>query len=171
MVKITQHPKDDRRFRVKAEMLIPRSRDEVFEFFSDAFNLETITPPWVNFRVITPAPIEMEVGTLIDYRLRLRGLPIRWRTRISCWDPPYQFADEQLRGPYRLWHHVHTFEEVDGGCLAKDQVDYSVPGGRWAGGLLNWLVIQRDVERIFQYRQDVLQRTFADETRLAERIL
>ena len=96
------------------ELFLPRPREEVFPFFADAFNLEAITPPFLRFKVTTEAPIEMQVGALIDYKLRLHGIPITWRTRIAAWEPPYRFVDEQLKGPYSLWRHEHTFEEVEG---------------------------------------------------------
>ena len=129
----------------------------MFDFFADACNLSKITPPWLQFQVLTPPPIEMRIGALIDYRLKLHGVPIRWRTRIADWDPPYRFADEQVRGPYRRWYHVHTFDEVDGQTVAGDVVEYSAPGG----ALVNWLLVQRDVERIFTYRRQVLLETFS----------
>ena len=98
----------------------------------------------------------MGEGALIDYRLRVRGIPMRWRTRIDVWDPPHRFVDEQLRGPYRLWVHEHTFENVDGGTLMRDRVRYAV----WGGALVNWLVVRRDVEKIFAYRTKQLDALF-----------
>lgn len=105
-------------FRLEAVQFLPRPRAEVFQFFSDAFQLETLTPGWLHFSVLTPAPICISAGTLIDYRLRLHGLPVRWQSRISVWEPPLRFVDEQTRGPYRRWHHEHAFEAVDGGRSA-----------------------------------------------------
>jgi ligand-binding SRPBCC domain-containing protein len=137
-----------------AELWLPRPRPEVFAFFADARNLEAITPPWVKFEVLTPAPIEMRAGTLIDYRLRVHGFPIRWRTEITLWEPPFRFADTQLRGPYRRWVHTHRFEEKDGGTLCLDDVSYAVPGG----ALIERLFVRRDVERIFAYRQETMKR-------------
>ena len=131
---ITSSPHPGAAYRLQAEIWVPQPREEVFDFFADAFNLEAITPPWLNFSVKTPAPIAMETGTLIDYRLRLHGIPITWRTLISVWEPPFRFVDQQLRGPYRLWHHEHTFEELDGGTLVRDTVDYAVPGGPLVAG-------------------------------------
>ncbi len=145
-------------FLFHAELWLPRPRDEVFEFFSNALNLQALTPPWVNFQVLTPAPIPMRAGTLIDYRIRVRGLPLRWRTEITEWDPPHRFVDVQLRGPYRLWHHTHTFEERDGGTLCLDDVRYRPVGG-W---LVNRLFVRRDVETIFAYRQQQLRERFPD---------
>ncbi|MGE5236048.1 MAG: SRPBCC family protein [Acidobacteriota bacterium] len=141
-----------RLFVHSAELLLPVPRERLFPFFADARNLERLTPPWVRFRVVTPDPIEMRVGTLIDYRLRLHGVPLRWRTRIAAWDPPRRFVDEQLRGPYRRWVHEHTFEEAPDGTMCRDRVEYAVPGGT----LTHRLVVRRDVERIFAYRQEVM---------------
>ena len=111
-------------FTFQTELWLPRPRTEVFHFFAEARNLENITPPWLKFEVLTPAPIEMRPGTLIDYRIRVHGLPISWRTEITEWQPPHHFVDVQLRGPYTLWHHTHTFEERDGGTLCLDHVRY-----------------------------------------------
>ena len=140
-------------FTLKSEVWLPRPIGEVFEFFSDAHNLETITPATLRFEVLTPSPIRMEVGTLIDYKLRLRGAPIKWQSEITVWEPPYRFVDEQRRGPYRLWTHEHTFVEKDGGTLAKDKVEYAVLGG----ALVNKLFVERDVRRIFEYRTERLR--------------
>lgn len=144
-------------FTLEAGLWLPRRREEVFPFFADAFNLETLTPPWLKFEVLTPRPIEMRVGLRIDYRLRLRGLPLRWQSEITAWEPPCRFVDEQRRGPYRAWIHEHTFAERDGGTLAQDVVRYGVIGGR----LVNTLFVRRDVERIFRFRQEKLREVFA----------
>lgn len=143
-------------FIFETELWLPHPRNEVFAFFGDAHNLERITPPWVNFAVLTPAPIVMRPGILIDYRIRIHGVPVRWRTEISAWQPPFQFVDEQRRGPYRLWHHTHTFEEREGGTLCRDRVRYWPRGG----ALMNWLFVRKDVERIFEYRRQRLMETF-----------
>ena len=139
------------------EILLPASRDEVFPYFADAMNLEAITPPWLSFSILTEPPIEMRVGTLIDYRLKLRGIPIHWRTEISAWDPPRSFVDRQVKGPYRRWIHTHTFEETDGGTRVIDEVDYSVPGW-W---IVDRLFVRRDVRKIFEYRHQVMGERFA----------
>ena len=148
---------------LETELWIPRRRDQVFSLFADAFQLEAITPPWLHFHVITPRPITMQAGTRIDYRLRLHGIPIGWQSVISAWEPPFRFVDEQVRGPYRLWHHEHTFEERDGGTLCRDRVEYDVPGG-W---LVNRFFVARDVKRIFQYRAEQFPRVL--EAALAKR--
>jgi ligand-binding SRPBCC domain-containing protein len=140
-------------FRLETALWLPRSREQLFEFFADAFQLQTITPQWLHFVVLTAPPIHIAEGTLIDYRLRLHGFPIRWRTRISAWEPCQRFVDEQIRGPYRRWHHEHTFETVDGGTLCRDIVDYAV----WGGRAIDTLVVRRDLRRIFGFRQRRLQ--------------
>ena len=139
-----------------AEQWLPRPRAEVFPFFADAANLERLTPPWLSFRILTPRPVAMAAGALIDYRLRIRGVPVRWRTRIAVWEPPDRFVDEQLRGPYRLWVHEHTFAERDGGTLCRDEVRYAVPGG----ALVDRLLVRPDVERIFAWRRQALADLF-----------
>lgn len=133
--------------------LIPRPRSEVFAFFSDATNLERITPPFLRFRIVTPTPIDIREGTLIDYRLRLFGVPFAWRTRIDVFEPERRFIDTQLRGPYSIWRHLHEFEEVDSGRATRmrDRVDYAVPLGP-LGDVARALFVRRTVERIFDYR-------------------
>jgi len=145
-------------FTLHAELWLPSPRDKVFAFFGDAQNLQSLTPPWVRFEVLTPGPIAMRPGALIDYRIRVHGLPIRWRTEITEWQPPRRFVDVQLRGPYALWHHTHIFEERDGGTLCVDDVRYRPRGG----ALVNWLFVRRDVERIFAYRRERLLTLFTD---------
>jgi ligand-binding SRPBCC domain-containing protein len=139
-----------------SEIWLARPIKEVFAFFSDAANLDSITPPWLSFRTVTRQPTEMHVGAVIDYRLRVRGFPIRWRSEITAWEPPYHFVDEQTRGPYRLWIHAHKFERRNGGTLVCDDVRYAVPFD-W---LLYELVVRRDVERIFAYRAECLRKRF-----------
>jgi ligand-binding SRPBCC domain-containing protein len=145
-------------FTFNAELWLPRPREEIFPFFSEARNLERLTPPWLKFEVLTPAPIPMQSGTLIDYRIRIHGIPVRWRTEIIEWDPPYRFVDVQLGGPYTLWHHTHTFIERDDGTLCRDQVRYRPRGG----ALVNRLFVRRDIEKIFHYRQQQLTALFGN---------
>jgi ligand-binding SRPBCC domain-containing protein len=134
------------------------SIDEAFGFYGDAHNLERITPPWLGFEVTTPAPIEMGVGTLIEYRLRLHRVPIRWRTRIEVWEPPRRFVDVQIRGPYALWEHTHRFaEDGPGATVIEDRVRYALPFGP-LGALANRLLVQRDLRQIFDYRRDAVAR-------------
>jgi ligand-binding SRPBCC domain-containing protein len=134
---------------------VPLTPARTFELFADAHNLERITPPWLGFRVITAGPIEMAAGTLIDYRLRLHGVPVRWRTRIEVWEPGRRFVDIQLRGPYRLWHHTHSFEAVEGGTLVRDRVRYALPLGPF-GALARLAFVRRDLERIFDHRAEAV---------------
>lgn len=136
--------------RLECETWVAAPLDRVYEFFADAYNLEAITPPWLNFQVLTPRPIEMQTGTRIKYRLKLHGIPIRWESEISSWDPPLHFVDEQIRGPYQVWHHEHTFREENDGVAVMDVVHYQVPGG----SLINWLLVQRDLDKIFTYRRE-----------------
>ncbi len=143
-------------FEFKTELWLPQPRDRVFEFFADAGNLETITPPWLNFQILTPRPIPMHPGTLIDYRIRLRGVPIRWRTEIAEWQPPARFVDRQLRGPYRQWIHEHRFVERAGGTECFDVVRYAVLGG----ALVNRFFVRGDVEKIFAYRREKMRELF-----------
>jgi ligand-binding SRPBCC domain-containing protein len=132
--------------------------DRAFDFYGDAHNLERITPPWLGFEVTTPGPIEMGVGTLIEYRLRLHRVPVRWRTRIEAWEPPQRFVDMQIRGPYSLWEHTHTFEK-DGpeATIIRDRVRYSIPFGP-LGELAERLLVRRDLKQIFDYRRDAVAR-------------
>ncbi len=143
-------------FDFRSELWLPRSRDEVFSFFSDAFNLQILTPDWLNFEILTPRPIAMFPGTLIDYKLRLRGIPVRWQTEITAWEPPVRFVDEQKRGPYQQWIHEHRFEEKDGGTLCHDHVRYAVLGG----AIVNKFLVRRDVETIFEFRRKKLLELF-----------
>jgi ligand-binding SRPBCC domain-containing protein len=142
--------------RLQSECVIPRAIEDVFAFFSDADNLERLTPPWLNFNVLTPQPIEMRVRRLIDYKLRIRGVPVRWQSEITEWNPPYSFADESRRGPYKFWRHQHCFEACDGGTRVVDDAHYDVPGG----ALVHWLTVRRDVQKIFEYRQQTLLQIF-----------
>jgi ligand-binding SRPBCC domain-containing protein len=163
---------------LEREQVLPGSPREVFPFFADAHNLEAITPPLLRFRVITPDPIELGVGTTIQYRLRLHGVGVNWLTSIQAWDPPHRFVDVQLRGPYALWHHTHTFTEIDAGPAAgshvtargareadgttrmRDVVRYALPLGS-LGELAHRLFVRRDVEGIFSFRHDELARRVA----------
>jgi ligand-binding SRPBCC domain-containing protein len=140
--------------RFKSELWLPRSREEVFQFFSDAANLEALTPPWLHFEVLTPS-IVLRPGVRIDYRLRLYGIPLRWQSEISRWEPPDCFVDEQRRGPYRSWVHTHTFAEERGGTCVRDQVEFEVPF-EWLAG---WFVM-RDVRKIFAFRTQALLKHF-----------
>lgn len=139
-------------FRLVAELLLPRAIDEVFAYFSDARNLEKLTPPILHFKITSPGPIQMNTGTTIDYRLRVYGLPLHWTSLISTWDPPRLFVDEQIRGPYRYWIHQHMFEPQGKNTLVKDLVRYQLIGG----SIVHDLFVKRDLQKIFSYRQQQL---------------
>lgn len=143
-------------FLFKTQQTIKNPLTEVFDFFSNAHNLALITPPSLNLEILTPAPIEMFAGTLIDYRLKLRGIPIRWQTEITEWNPPHCFLDEQRRGPYRLWRHAHTFDETAEGVIVNDSVEYAV----WGGGVIEKFFVRPDLEKIFAYRSEQLDDIF-----------
>ena len=134
-------------FTFQKQVWLPKPITNVFEFFANAGNLETITPPWLHFAVVTPTPIKMCVGTEIDYRLRLRNIPIKWRSDITRWEPPNLFVDVQTKGPYRHWIHTHRFIEQDGGTLAYDELKYAV----WGDRLINLLFVARDIHKIFHF--------------------
>lgn len=144
---------------LERETILPAPLEEVFNYFADAANLGEATPPWLNFRILSEPPIEMRPGALIDYRLRVRGIPIRWRTEILEWEPPHRFTDRQLRGPYKLWHHEHTFESCGGGTRMVDRVTYLCPGWIFEP-LIHALFVESDLRRIFDYRTQVFERVF-----------
>ncbi len=154
-------------FHFECSLWLPRPRKEVFEFFASALNLEEITPSWLKFRVVTPNPVYMQWGTEIEYRLRIRGIPVRWQSRITVWDPPHRFVDEQIRGPYRVWIHEHRFTEKLRGTLCEDSVQYAPLGC----ALVNKLLVERDIRKIFAYRSERLQIFFqeAKEDKLSTR--
>lgn len=139
-------------FHIERELLVPRPLHEVFPFFSDPRNLESITPPWLSFRVREAPGEPLQEGSRISYRLKLHGIPFGWTSLISKWEPPYTFVDEQLRGPFRLWRHTHSFESVGDETLVRDKVDYAMVGGR----LINSLFVRRDLKRVFDYRAERL---------------
>ena len=138
---------------LKSEQRLPGTPAEVFPFFADARNLEAITPSWLSFRVTTPLPVEMRAGALIEYRLRLHGIPIAWLTRIEDWLPGVRFVDQQLAGPYRLWHHTHEFEpDGQGGTVMRDTVRYALPF--WPlSEVAHALLVRRDLAAIFEFRR------------------
>jgi hypothetical protein len=142
---------------LESRLFLPHPLATVFPFFANTANLETITPPWLRFEILTPPPISMRVGALIEYRLRLRGVHLRWQSKITAWEPPHRFVDEQRRGPYRKWVHEHTFAEHAAGSEVRDSVCYIAPGG-W---LADFLFVRRDVRRIFEYRARKLHKLFA----------
>jgi len=137
------------------QQTIARPIDEVFNFFEKPDNLEKITPSSVGFTILTPRPITMQVGTVLDYTIRLLGLPVRWTTLISVYNPPHSFVDVALRGPYSFWHHTHIFRESDQGTIMSDEVRYSLPFGIF-GRLAHFLWVKRQLEHIFDYRERVM---------------
>ncbi len=154
-------------FTLETQLWLPRPVSEVFPFFADAGNLQKLTPHWLDFQILTPRPIEMRAGTLIDYGLRIHGVPLRWQSEITAWDPPNRFIDEQRRGPYRLWIHEHRFREKDGGTVVEDSVRYASLGG----ALINRLIVRPDLERIFDYRHRRLLNIFSTKATGLEGVL
>ncbi|MEE2755600.1 MAG: SRPBCC family protein [Myxococcota bacterium] len=143
------------------EQFIAQPLSEVWAFFSNAENLERLTPDFLNFKILTPTPIDMFEGTLIDYRIRLFGVPMNWRTEIIHLEPEVRFVDQQLKGPYAKWYHEHRFEEVDGGTLMTDRVEYRVPFSA-LGHLAHSVMVKRTLQRIFQYRYDAVSEVFGE---------
>ena len=146
-------------FEINMKQYINKPLEVVFEFFSKPENLEMITPKSLSFNILTPTPIKMEKGSLIDYTIRLFGISIHWRTLISDYEPPFRFVDQQIKGPYTFWHHTHTFKLVEGGVEIIDQVKYSLPLG-WLGTLAHAIWVRKDLEKIFEYRKTVIQHYF-----------
>lgn len=138
-------------YTLERTQLIPRPLAQVFPFFADAENLERLTPPFLYFQILTPRPIALTAGSLIDYQIRLFGLPLRWRTLIETWEPPHRFVDTQTRGPYKQWHHTHEFLETAEGTLMTDLVRYEMPLGM-LGRLAHAVWTRRTLEQIFDYR-------------------
>lgn len=146
-------------FELSRTQTLPHPLADVFAFFADARNLGELTPEWLDFRITTPKPIHMAPGTHIDYRIKLRGIPMKWQSEITVWEPPHRFVDEQRVGPYRRWIHEHTFDALgESETRVTDHVRYAVPGGR----LVHGLFIRRDLERIFDYRAEALERVFGE---------
>lgn len=145
-----------REFVYEQTQIINAPIERVFAFFADARNLGVITPPWLDFRIRTPEPIAMREGLLIDYALRIHGVPLRWQSEITMWNPPHNFADEQRKGPYRYWIHEHRFASENGRTRVGDHVRYAVPGGV----IVQRLVVARDVDNIFLFRKQKLAEIF-----------
>jgi ligand-binding SRPBCC domain-containing protein len=162
MLTIERDPGRRGGYVLRASTVVPRPLEEVFAFFSNAFNLERMTPPEMGFRVLTPPPIEMRVGLLIDYRVKVLGFPVRWQSKITAWEPGVRFADVQTRGPFRYWEHQHTFERVldesgsETGTRVGDYVEYAVPGGE----LVHRWQVRPTNERVFAHRTACLEREF-----------
>ncbi len=144
-------------YQFHSTIVVNASLGDVFEFFSNATNLEKITPPFLNFRIVSDRQPTMQAGLKIDYKLKIHGFPCRWRSEISSWEPPYCFVDEQLKGPYRTWHHTHSFKYISKDqTLVIDDVKYAHIGGK----LVNRFFIRPDIEKIFNYRTEAIQKHF-----------
>lgn len=147
---------EGRSYCLRSSVSIARPRAEVFEFFANANNLQELTPDHLNFSIITPGPIEISEGSVIDYRLSLYGVSFGWQSEITVWEPPYRFVDEQRKGPYKYWIHEHVFVEDEGKTVVKDHLRYFPVGG----ALLNALFVKRDIGKIFNYRAQKLLQIF-----------
>jgi uncharacterized protein (TIGR01777 family) len=141
------------------KQFIPSQRGELFPFFGKAENLEILTPPWLNFQITKKSTAAIQKGTLIDYKLKIHGFPVKWQTLISNWAPEEFFVDEQLKGPYKKWHHVHSFEPVPGGTLISDEVTFRLPG--WFFGKVILPLVLKDVYQIFKYRQEKIKMLYS----------
>lgn len=147
------------RYSLVHEQLVPRPLDEVFAFFSRPENLQSITPDWLNFNVLSAGPQPVRKGTSIRYRLRVHGVPVRWTSEIAAWEPPHKFVDIQVRGPYKLWRHTHVFAAEGNSTRIRDEVLYELPFGP-LGALVHWLMVRRDVEKIFAFRKARIRELF-----------
>jgi ligand-binding SRPBCC domain-containing protein len=141
---------------LRKSIWLAQPRAKVFEFFANPGNLDRLTPAWLKFAILTLATSQLKQGALLDYRLSIRGLAIRWQSEIAVWEPPHRFVDRQIKGPYSLWVHEHTFEERNNGTLVGDNVEYGVPGGT----IVQKFLVAPDLERIFDYRHKVLEELF-----------
>ena len=149
-------------YELDVEQFIDQPVEKVFKFFSRPENLEKITPPRLGFTIMTPSPIPMEKGSLIDYTIRILGFPVHWRTLITSYDPPHGFVDEQIKGPYVLWHHRHSFKKENGGTIIRDTVRYVVPLGI-IGRFLNLIWIRKDLKDFFAYRRKFIANKFGEQ--------
>jgi ligand-binding SRPBCC domain-containing protein len=148
-------------YTLKQKQVLSRPLKEVFAFFARPENLQHITPPELGFQIITPSPIVMDKGSLIDYQIRLSGLPFRWRTLISSYNPPHEFVDEQIKGPYSFWHHRHQFYAEGDETVIEDTVTYIIPFGI-LGRIVHTLFIRNKLRKIFEYRKAIIERWFAE---------
>lgn len=148
-------------YKLKRSQLIKRDRSEVFDFFKSPENLERITPPDVGFVILTPRPIKMHTGAVLDYTIKLLGIKVRWTTLITEYEEPSGFSDISIKGPYSFWHHRHIFEETTDGTVMHDEVTYSLPFGI-IGRLAHGLWVRLQLEKIFDYRAEVINEVFSD---------
>ncbi|MDQ3366725.1 MAG: SRPBCC family protein [Myxococcota bacterium] len=144
---------------LERSQVVPHPRHEVFPFFADAANLERLTPPFLGFEIVSQLPDALTAGTVIDYRIKLKGLPMKWRTLIEVFEPEDRFVDVQLEGPYKLWRHLHTFRDVPGGTEIGDHVEYALPFGP-LGAIAHALVVKRQLQTIFDYRARIMTELF-----------
>lgn len=147
-----------RTYILEREQWLPKSVNEAYSFFSRPENLQLITPPWLDFRMVQASEV-LAAGSLIRYRLRWHGVPIRWTTEIIEWNPPHGFVDRSVSGPYALWNHEHWFVAKDGGTTMRDRVTYGLPLG-WAGSVAHWVLVKRDTEKLFDFRAEAMRRLF-----------
>lgn len=138
-------------------VILYASIDEVFSFFSKAENLELLTPAWLKFKILTPTPILIKKGCLIDYRIKIFGIPVKWKTEITCWQPPHRFIDEQLKGPYKIWKHEHQFIEHDNQTKMIDRVQYQVPGW-FLSPIIHNFFVRKAIKNIFKFRSNVIEK-------------
>ncbi|HDR05408.1 MAG TPA: CDP-paratose 2-epimerase [Candidatus Marinimicrobia bacterium] len=148
-------------YTLKRKQILPKPLKELFAFFARPENLQQITPPELGFQIITPSPIVMEKGSLIDYQIRLSGFPFRWRTLITNYNPPHEFVDEQIKGPYSYWHHRHQFYTEGDTTVIEDTVTYTIPFGI-LGRILHTLFIRKKLRKIFEYRKDIIEKLFEE---------
>ncbi len=138
-------------YKFNSEIIVPLPLEEVFVFFSNPANLIKITPSWLNFSINTPQPVKMDLGTLIDFRINVLWITIKWQSKITSWMPPDHFEDIQIRGPYKVWNHRHSFRKVKEGTLIRDEVQY-IPKGGLLAPFLNFLFFKWNINQIFKYR-------------------
>lgn len=160
MQQVPEHPPASC-FLLSRQQWLPQPIEKVFAFFANAANLERITPPWLRFQIVSPQPIYMGAGTEIEYRVRWRGVPMLWHSKILEWQPPVRFVDLQLRGPYAYWHHTHVFETVESGTRIRDLVRYQLPFGA-LGAAAHSLTVRRDLQSVFDFRERSIDRLFAE---------
>ena len=148
-------------YTLKTKQQFNHPIQQVFKFFSSPENLAFITPEEMDFKIMTPIPISMNQGRIIDYTVKICGLPIRWRSLITTYEAPLEFIDEQLNGPYAFWHHKHHFQEFDKGTLMTDTVTYAMPFG-WLGRFMHWIAVRGQLDKIFNYRKESLKKIFSE---------
>ena len=146
-------------FNIHRSQFIDKPRDVVFSFFSKPENLESITPPYLHFKILNTLPVPMGKGQIINYKLKIRGISIKWNSLIKSYCPPFSFIDEQIKGPYSMWHHSHEFIEEKNGTRIVDNVKYKIPFG-FIGKLINYFWVAKDLEKIFNYRQGKVNELF-----------